>query len=66
LYIRERLQYELLTFRNLILHYKKNTTDSATKDGIKAHLDSSSAFTAFKRAIIKSDPELLADFGATL
>jgi hypothetical protein len=65
-YIRERLQRELLTFRDLILQYKKNTNDSATKKGIKAHLDSSSAFTAFKRAIIKSDPELLVEFGEAL
>ncbi|MDR3333428.1 MAG: HNH endonuclease, partial [Treponema sp.] len=65
-YIRERLQRELLTFRDLILQYRKNTNDSATKNNIKAHLDSSSAFTSFKRAIIKNNPELFAEFGAAL
>jgi hypothetical protein len=65
-YIRERLQHELLIFRDLILQYRKDPNDSATKNGIKAHLDSSSAFTAFKRAIIKSTPDLLAKFGENL
>jgi hypothetical protein len=62
-YKRNKLRDDLFYFRSLIQLYTQEKTNQETEAKIKETLQSSSAFTAFKRQIIKDDPELYAVFG---
>jgi len=67
-YIREKLVEELLDFLNCLQKYNTAGTEDLKdyyKLKIKEHLHSSSAFTMFKRCIIKSDTKLMHKFGDT-
>jgi uncharacterized protein (TIGR02646 family) len=63
--IRKILSKELARFQRYLLEYYKNVEDDRRGyyyEKIKKHLKKSSAFTAFKRWIIKTDPALKQEF----
>ncbi|MDR1868306.1 MAG: hypothetical protein LBQ77_08610, partial [Treponema sp.] len=65
-YIRQKIAEEILAFQKLLLDYKNNSLPVDEKQKIKQaiseHLNAASAFTAFKRNIIKRNPELFQCF----
>ena len=68
-YIRESLSKELLEFIRLINDYYTAHEDNykeILKAQIGAQLHSSSAFTGFKRWIVKDDPILFEEFGSNM
>lgn len=64
--IREKLLHEIRMFQNLLFSYHSDNDDAAeteaTKKEIIRHLKPSSAFTAFKRWIIRDNAWLFAEF----
>ncbi len=64
--IRKRLLKEILDFQQQLMEYfDENAEDDEKKHcekKIKEHLKKSSAFTAFKRWIIKGNPSLREEF----
>jgi uncharacterized protein (TIGR02646 family) len=69
-YIRESIAKDFLEFRNLILQYRDKSLSvdeiQNAKESIYEHLNSASAFTAFKRGYIKHNAGLFQLFGAGL
>lgn len=63
----EQLMYAIQDFQEELTNYycKAHDDDDKTyhRNKIKSHLNSASAFTAFKRQIIKDNPVFLQDFG---
>jgi hypothetical protein len=66
--IRENLAKEIRDFQSLLFDYESESCGGAEKEHIRSkiafELSSSSAFTAFKRSIIRRIPELTAEFGS--
>ncbi|MCS0791651.1 hypothetical protein NX021_26410, partial [Cytobacillus firmus] len=68
-YIREELVKELLNFLNSLQRYYTAGTEELKhyyKLQINEQLHSSSAFTMFKRSIIRDDPSLMREFRESL
>jgi len=67
--LRKALIKEIRNFQNYLFEYD-DAYDEDDKNHalrkIKSHLNSASAFTAFKRQIIKNNSKLLAEFGCYL
>jgi hypothetical protein len=63
--LRNKLLREIMDFQKYLMEYYQDITDedrNACKKKIQNHLQSNSAFTAFKRWIIKNNSELRKDF----
>ena len=63
--LRNKLLREIMDFQKYLLEYYQDITDEdrdICKKKIQTHLKSNSAFTAFKRWIIKNNSELKKDF----
>ena len=70
-HIRTKLLKEIMIFQSLLCDFYETFANmdeerNACKEKIKAHLDRSSNFTAFKRWIIRDSAEKMADFGEYL
>jgi uncharacterized protein (TIGR02646 family) len=67
-YIRDTIAKEFLEFRKSLLQYRDESLPvderQKAKEAICEHLNSASAFTAFKRAYVKRNAELSRLFGA--
>jgi hypothetical protein len=65
--IRKNLAREIREFQSMLFHYDDESCTGDEKEHIRSqivyNLSSSSAFTAFKRSIIRSIPDLNAEFG---
>lgn len=66
--IRDELLGQIQHFQKYLTKYFKDTNDAKEKKRclkkIKEHLNSASAFTSFKRQIIKDNPQLFQEFGS--
>jgi hypothetical protein len=65
--IKEALLDEITLFQKALINYFKNRFDSKIQqkylDDIEEHLSRSSAFTAFKRWIVRERPVYMTEFG---
>lgn len=63
--LREKLLREIMDFQKYILEYYQDISDEekvTCRKKIQNHLQSNSAFTGFKRWIVKNNSELKKDF----
>lgn len=67
--LRDKLLKELRDYQDYLCEYYDDTCSENDKNRalkqIKSHLNSASAFTAFKRQVIKDNPQFFADFGSS-
>ena len=61
--LRNKLIHEIRDFQNLLFDYFENNKNEIFKIKIEEHLSSRSAFTAFKRWIIRDNEKLVQEFG---
>ncbi|MCG3688683.1 HNH endonuclease [Aliarcobacter butzleri] len=61
--LRNKLIHEIRDFQNLLFDYFENNKNEIFKIKIEEHLSSRSAFTAFKRWIIRDNEQLVQEFG---
>jgi hypothetical protein len=61
--LRNKLIHEIRDFQNLLFDYFENNKNEIFKIKIEEYLSSRSAFTAFKRWIIRDNEKLVQEFG---
>lgn len=65
--LREQLLHEIKDYQDWLIDYYKAHDDDEKRHclrKIKSHLHAASAFTAFKRQIVKDNPRMFKDFGS--